>query len=99
MQIRKIFALQWQGIDIEITYYPFRFTIGEGEYMAHAELTTENREPLPITQTGYLSHHFPSSVELSEEELIGLFRDWLDEKASKPEWIEREAARQQLTLF
>jgi len=99
MEIRKNFALQWQGIDIEITYYPFRFTIGEGEYMAHAELRTENREPLPITQTGYLSHHFPSRVELCEEELIGLFRGWLDEEAAKPEWIEEQEGRKQLCLF
>ncbi len=53
--------LSWQGIQIEIRFNATRFDLGysSNEPMAHLEIRTIDppRAPLPMTNTGYRSHH------------------------------------------
>jgi len=46
------YTLIWSDIAILIKWYPYYY----GDYIAHLEITSENRLPLPITETGYRSH-------------------------------------------
>ena len=48
----------------------------------HLEIHVEGGEPIPIKQTGFFSHCF-GKVEpsLSEEELIQLVLNWIEEEA------------------
>ena len=49
----EIYQLDWKGIPYTLTWKPECY----GGIIAHIELHCENKYGLPITQTGYLSHH------------------------------------------
>ncbi|MBL4616597.1 MAG: hypothetical protein JKY46_02795 [Robiginitomaculum sp.] len=57
----QTYRLNWQGIEIEARYSPNNHNV-----IAHLEIKSINpeREMLPITDTGYLSHfHEIGSIE------------------------------------
>ena len=70
-----------------------------GFSIAHFDITTENRVPLPFTETGYRSHF----LDASELEEYGTPTDfvkaWLEESAKSKEWKAYEKKKNQLTLF
>lgn len=49
----EVFHLAWKGIPYTLTWKPECYS----GIIAHIELRTENKYGLPITKTGYLSHH------------------------------------------
>ncbi len=69
--------------------------------MAHLEIKTINpdRAPLPFTETGYRSH-FIHPVEIEHEGGPEAYaRAWLDYAAQSPEWIAKQEAAKQMSLF
>lgn len=87
----------WQGIDIEATYTPRKWSI-----IAHLEIRsiTPERAPLPITETGYRSHFHPiGTVEAHGGDVVAQVTAWLDEEAAKPEWQAHQQRRRQGELF
>lgn len=57
------------------------------------------RAPIPITETGYLSH-FIATVELvNAGGAVTFVTAWLDREASSKAWRKREFARRQGDLF
>ena len=97
-------TLLWNGIRIEIRYCPSwseSYECVYGHPLAHLEIETIDpaRTPLPVTQTGYRSHF--TRPDLIEEQggPVASARAWLDEAAKDRKWLEREAARKQLSLF
>jgi len=90
------YCFTWQGIEIEAIYAPLRWG------MAHLEIRslTPNKAPLPITETGYLSHFHPvGTVEALGGDVVAQMIAWLDEEAQSPQWRKREEAARQLSLF
>lgn len=86
-----------QDIEIEVLYSPLKWCI-----ISHFEIRSikPERAPLPITSTGFLSHHFPpDSVDFSKISVTDFILDWLDEEAEKPEWKEHLEAFRQHELF
>lgn len=86
-----------------------------GYPLAHLEIEAIDpaRTPLPVTETGYRSLFTRADLieEMQKPERsegafcrdepgpVAFARAWLDEAAKDPKWIEREAARKQLSLF
>lgn len=86
-----------QDFEIEVLYFPLKFGV-----ISHLEIRTlkPKRAPLPITETGYLSHHFhPDSVDFNKINVIEFMTNWLDQEARNPKWIEQIEQRRQLDLF
>ena len=86
-----------QDIEIEVLYFPLKFGI-----ISHFEIRSLKPEKaaLPITETGYRSHHFhPDSVDFSDIGVVQFITDWLDKEAAKPEWKERIEWERQYSLF
>jgi len=54
-------TLLWRGIKIEIDYKSNYFESKSGFSIAHLDITTENRVPLPFTESGYRSHFLDAS--------------------------------------
>jgi hypothetical protein len=91
------FRFTWQGIAIVATYIPIRWQV-----ISHLEIrSVEPRSaPLPITQTGYLSHFMqPGTIEAHGGDVAAQVTAWLDEAAATPEWQEHAQATRQLQLF
>jgi len=88
-------TIEWEGRTIRLSYYPRRWDV-----IDHIELESENRTPLPVTETGYKSHFFaPVTPPYTADELISHTRNWLDEAARDPDWLAAEERRRQLSLF
>ena len=88
----------WQGIGIEAIYQPRLW----GGVIAHLEIRSIAPEgaPLPITETGYLSHfHECGSIEANGVDLVAQIIGYLDAAAEKPEWRRHVEASRQGILF
>ena len=91
------FRLIWQGIEIEVRYWPRKWGV-----TAHLEVESirPERAPLPITGTGYRSHfHQPGTVEANGGDVVAQVVAWLDEEAGSAEWCAQVDARRQGELF
>ena len=91
--------LIWREIKIKIHYKSNYFDSTTGFSIAHFDITTENRVPLPFTESGYRSHFLDAS-ELEEYGTPANFvKAWLEESAKSKEWKAYEKKKNQLTLF
>jgi len=84
----------WRGIRMEITHVNNYFS-----GMDHIEIHTKERMPIPITETGYKSHFFPSGGLGEFETAADYVRAWLEHEAKSKAWKAQELASQQLSLF
>ncbi|WP_273242325.1 hypothetical protein [Hyphomonas atlantica corrig.] len=94
----QIHTTCWNGIDIEIEYYPTRF----GGAISHVGVKSINPDgqPLPITSTGYRSHFVPiGTIEANDGDVVAQVLAWLDETAQSPEWQAHLADAEQGDLF
>ena len=84
----------WRGIGMEIIHVTGCFS-----GMDHIEIHTENRTPIPITETGYKSHFFPTGGLGEFETAVDYVRAWLEHEAKSKAWKVQEFASRQLSLF
>lgn len=93
-------TINWQGIDIEISYiesYSKAYLDAYGDHLTHIELRAE--EPLPVTETGYRSYFTPAPLISNFETPEDFVRAWLDQEAQRPAWKQSQAERDQYALF
>ena len=89
-----IIQAEWQGIAITIRHTPQRFAGYD-----HLEIVSQDKQRLPITETGYRSH-FLLPEELAEfGDPCGYVIAWLDYEVSSNEWRADVARRAQLSLL
>lgn len=90
--------ITWEGRNIRLSYTP-RWS----DCIDHVEIQSEDRAPLPITETGYKSHFFaPVEPQLTMGDIQQMVCDWLDASAKKPAWrdyLKRCEADKQLSMF
>lgn len=82
-------SITWRGIRIAITYTPEKFGLVD-----HIELDSGDRTPLPVTETGYRSHHIPIGTVAGHGGAVAYVTAWLDHEAQRTGWDEV-----QLSLF
>ena len=53
------YELDWRGIQVRVTYDPDAFgAAGEIHHYSHLQISNaRHRQPLPMSETGYKSHH------------------------------------------
>lgn len=49
---------KYQNLNIEIIYTPDDI-VWEDKSLHHLDIYVEDEKPIPLTETGYRSHHFP----------------------------------------
>ena len=90
--------LLWNGIKIMVTHTPGYFNPPTGQ-IDHIELHVENKQPLPITPTGYKSHFLHEAQLEPYGSALAFVQAWLDHEAQCPAWKKAFAASKQLSLF
>jgi hypothetical protein len=89
-------TLDWQGLALSVEFE--RDWLGDVG-MSHIAVRSPDRQPLPITETGYRSM-FVSTIILDEwGGPLPYVQAALDAEAKGPAWIAAQAKRRQLTLF
>ena len=92
-------TLIWRGIKITIRYKPNYFKSTKGFSIAYLEVISENKVPLPFTESGYRSH-FTDAGEIEKYGAsIDFVKAWLDETAKSKQWKKYREQSNQLTLF
>lgn len=71
--------LKWSGFHINIEWEPDAF----GGIIAHLEIRSENSYPLPITNTGYLSHFTHKAEVMQHGWPVAYVRKWLEQEAGQ----------------
>lgn len=87
--------LIWNGIKIMVIHTPHYCKVD----IDHIELRAENRERLPVTETGYRSHFCHESLIEPYGSALAFVQAWLDHEALDPGWRAYVQASQQLSLF
>ena len=92
--------IDWRGIRIRITYERNWLAI-EGHNPCHLTLTSEvpARCPLPLTETGYLSHFTDPALVDEAGGPVEFVVAALDMAATSGDWQRLEADAQQMKLF
>lgn len=98
----SIFNADWQGISIQIRYcqhWPNGLIHDSGFSIAHLEVETMHRDPLPITNTGYVSHfRHHSEIEALGGAVEYVFA-WLEHMAQETTWVIQAEVARQYSLF
>lgn len=96
----QIIKKSWNGINLEIHYEPVYFKFGKDFTLSHISVYTENKLPLPITETGYRSHFFhPNELE-GYSDIWAYVHAWLEQEAkTNSDWKIIEQNSIQLSLF
>jgi len=92
----QTYRLDWREMEIEVRYCP-NWT--KSMQVAHIEVESVCRSPLPITETGYRSLFTnPESVEEFGGP-ISFVEAWLNDEADDAGWKRAEESRRQFSLF
>ena len=94
--------LHWHGIHITIEYEPSWSASMSDAYgcdMAHLGISSQDRVALPFTGTGYRSEFKPVDWITEAGGPVAWVRNWLDEEAKDPAWIDHVDLSRQIELF
>jgi len=95
--------IQWQGYEIEVRFWQDKFKVGRvpENHISHLEIECLEpvRSPLPMTETGYRSHHAPTGDILAYDSAVEFVKAWLEHEAQSKEWKQAQEKAKQLTLF
>jgi len=86
----------WRGIDIEIRHFP---TWSETAGIDHIEVISDQRKPLPITETGYKSLFIMPEYIAEKGTAHDYVLAWLDHEAQSKAWKRNQTDARQLSLF
>ena len=95
--------ITWENMTIHVLHEPSLFTVfdtllDKNIAIDRLQITSENKEPMSISETGFRSHYV-SRIELKENPNYVL--DWLNHEAQRPSWKQyiRAKRNQQFTMF
>lgn len=96
------YAFVWEGLHVALVYCPdwskaYRETFGYP--LAWLSIHQPDGRPLPITETGYLSHFTPPDNIEAAGGPVACVQEWLDEAAQDPAWQAIQDKDRQMSLF
>jgi len=90
-----ITTIDWQGICLTVSHKPNWTGCG----FDHIEITSRNRAPFPISETGYRSHFLHGDEIRRYGDATAYVQAWLDEAGHTTAWQRIDQETRQLTLF
>lgn len=94
------YRLEWRELEIEIRYCrEWWFGEDDAYRLAHLQIETSCRSPLPITETGYRSHFTSRDLVAEHGGPVAFVEAWLDADAQGKGWKESEARNRQYSLL
>jgi hypothetical protein len=96
----EVHLLHWHDISVRIVWNPVHYADRNSTFsIGHLEVTSEDGQPLPITETGYVSRFLARDHVAGFGGALDFVTTWLDEAAAEPDWQDYLSARRQLGLF
>lgn len=95
--------IYWQGYEIEVRFCQDIYKVGRTpeNHISHIEIECLKpaKSPLPMTETGYRSHHAPTGNILGYGGAVPFVKSWLEHEAQSEKWKQVQEKAKQLTLF
>ncbi|MCE8000998.1 MAG: hypothetical protein HEP70_19310 [Rhodobiaceae bacterium] len=92
--------ITWEGIPITIQYCADWLPNLTIEFaMAHVTVESNDRQALPITETGFKSHFIPPDHIVDHGGAVAFVEAWLDHDAQSKDWKAHVEAQRQESLF
>lgn len=94
----EILSLDWRGMALSVRFcadWCRSWREVYGDRLGHIEVRSQNRQPLPITETGHRSIFVSAAILAEWGGPLPYVLAMLDEEAKRPAWT----ARRQLSLF
>ena len=98
----EILHLDWNGIAIEISFTPDwsrAYREVYGYRLTYTQVRSENKQRLPITETGYYSLFLPAPTIEENGGPVGYVEAWLNAEADSEEWKDYCEGQRQGSLF
>lgn len=93
-------TLIWQGISLRIVWNPRWIELPHLDFAsAHLEVHSDERQQLPITETGYCSRFLQREEVEEYGGPVGYVKAWLDEAGQSRAWKAHVEASRQGSLF
>jgi hypothetical protein len=89
----------WDSMSVRLRISHTRNYLGTGDDHLAIESITPPKAPIPITETGYLSHFIQPDELLRAGGARQFVQDWLATEGLSKQWQQRDAARRQGNLF
>jgi hypothetical protein len=89
--------LVWRHVTCRVKHVPDYMSQG----WSHIEIIVQSPKdaPIPITQTGYLSHFLDEDELVAAGGPVAFFLAWMDREARTPAWAKADNRWRQLELF
>ncbi len=87
----------WQHVTFRVRHTP-NYIISRTDHLELIVISPK-REPLPITNTGYLSHFVVDRSVRDAKAALAFFLAWIDREARTKAWQKADLKRRQLDLF
>jgi len=95
--------IDWHHYKIEVRFFKNKFKVGthNGNHISHLEIECIEpaRAPLPMTETGYRSHHATTDEILQYGDAVDFVKAWLEHEEKSDLWQDVQIRSAQLTLF
>ncbi len=90
---------EWHDIQIEVRYCPEWLGSNDRYAVAHVEVESVCRSPLPITETGYVSHFTDRLLVDEYGGPVRFVEQWLQTKAQCKTWKDAKERGKQYCLL
>jgi hypothetical protein len=98
MTAYESYRIIWQGIGIDVRWAA-QWLSSDACRIAHLELISDGRVPLPVTETGYRSHFVAREDVEGRGGAAAYVTAWLDHEAQSESWQRHAQESKQLSLF
>ena len=97
MSVTTTHKLAWRDVTCQVRHTPNYISQG----WSHIEIIvlTPKGAPIPITNTGYLSHFLNVEHLATAGGPVAFFLDWIEREARTKQWAKAEFKWRQLELF
>ena len=89
------YQIDWDGLAVLIRWTPD----WHNQEIGHMEFISDDRAPMPVSETGYRSHFVFSEFVEDNGGPAAYALQMLDFEAAEAGWHEKECERRQLSLF
>lgn len=94
----QTFKIFWRGIEIDVKYENPYFQMSDFS-ISHFDIYTKDKQPLPITETGYRSHFLHDDEVQQYGGPSEYFNAWIESEAKTQNWKPIPKQAEQLSLF
>ena len=91
--------VEWRGIEVEVTSLRHDYMPSIPREYVYWHIEVRAKQPLPITETGFKSIHWPEYIVSNFDSIEEMILEWLEIESKSPAWRQYEDDSRQSSIF